>query len=245
MSDRKVTEALTQLGLNQLEAEVYRFLISEHPASGYRVSQGISKPTANVYKALESLLKKGAVLQVDHRKKSYSPVEPEKLFARVEKQFHNDKAAALKEFARISAKFHPSVFTPITSEEQLVSFARRALEDFESSVAICSGHYSKLLEESFDRTYLMSSKMVVARTLIIVPEGAFEAETLQIVSDRTVAVFGNGSGQCVTGFSVDHPSFAAQLHQSVTCQIGLYQVDQALEADQSRKQISRLIENLP
>lgn len=245
MSDRKVLEALSQLGLNQLEAEIYRFLISENPASGYRVSQGISKPTANVYKALESLLKKGAVLQVDQRKKIYSPVEPEKLFARIEKQFQADKNAALKEFSRSSKPTFPTQFTAISTEEQLLSFARRALEDFESSVAICSSYYAKQLEESFDRSYLMSSKLVEAKTLIQVPEEAFETEMLQIVADRKVAVFGNGSGQNVVGFSVDQPAFATQLHQSVICQIGLYQVDQALEADQSRKQISRLIENLP
>lgn len=238
-------EALTQLGLNQLEAEVYRFLVGEHPASGYRVSQGISKPTANVYKALESLLRKGAVLQVDSRKKSYRPIEPEKLFARMEKQFQSDKVAVLKEFAKAN---HPTIateFTQISTEEQLLSFAKRALEDFESSVAICSGYYSKALEDLFDRTYLMSSRLVIAKTLVSVPEEAFETDTIQVVADRKVAVFGNGTGQNVTGFAVEQPAFATQLHQSVICQIGLYQVDQALEADLSRKQISRLIENLP
>ena len=35
------------------------------------------------------------------------------------------------------------------------------------------------------------------------------------------------------------------MHQAVVCQMGLYQVDRALESDESKKQIAKIIENLP
>ena len=245
MAVNKVADVLSQLGFNQLEAEVYRFLISESPSTGYRVSQGISKPTANVYKALESLLKKGAVLQNDSRKKSYVPIDPQKLIARFEKQFAADKSVALKQLAMAMLPAEPAAIVLTQTEEQLLSFATRALDDYDSAVAICSPYYAELLKEHFTGAFVMSSSPTLAKNHVMVPEEAFDTEMLQIVADRKVAVFASGAGASLSGFAVENEAFAAQLHQSIVCQIGLYQVDQAIEADMGRKQISRIIENLP
>ncbi len=54
--------ALRNLGFNQLEAEVYVFLLSNPPMTAYRIAQHIAKPTANVYKAAEALARKGAIV---------------------------------------------------------------------------------------------------------------------------------------------------------------------------------------
>ena len=56
------TQALTDLGFKPVEAEVYLFLLAESPASGYRVSQALGRPAAQVYKAVEALQQKGAVI---------------------------------------------------------------------------------------------------------------------------------------------------------------------------------------
>ena len=55
-------EALTTLGLNQLEAEVYAHLLKSDPMTAYRVGKALGRPTANVYKAVEALVRFGAVL---------------------------------------------------------------------------------------------------------------------------------------------------------------------------------------
>lgn len=57
--------SLVEIGLAGLEAEVYVFLVGEPGATGYRVAQAIGKPTANTYKAIAALEKKGAVLVDD------------------------------------------------------------------------------------------------------------------------------------------------------------------------------------
>ncbi len=54
--------ALRNLGFNQLEAEVYVFLLSNPPMTAYRIARHIAKPTANVYKAAEVLARKGAIV---------------------------------------------------------------------------------------------------------------------------------------------------------------------------------------
>ena len=84
-------------------------------------------------------------------------------------------------------------------------------------------------------------------TIIALPEEAFDSETLQIVVDRSAAVWASdqGGGQGLQGFTVKNHSLIPTLHQSVICQMGLYQVDRKLEEDAGRKQIAKVIENLP
>ena len=56
------SEALAALGFSPLEAEVYAFLARHSPATGYRVAQALGKPVGNIYKAIESLETRGAVV---------------------------------------------------------------------------------------------------------------------------------------------------------------------------------------
>ena len=58
-----IEKSLESLGLTQIEALAYAYLVANPSSTGYRVARGIGKPTANVYRALESLGRKGAVLQ--------------------------------------------------------------------------------------------------------------------------------------------------------------------------------------
>ncbi len=61
----RTRRALEELGLTPAEAEVYVFLTHESPATGYRIAQAVGRPVGNVYKAIESLETKGAVLVAD------------------------------------------------------------------------------------------------------------------------------------------------------------------------------------
>ncbi len=51
-----------ELGLSGLEAEAYLAVIAESDSTGYRISQVLGKPAPNIYKALDSLVIKGAIL---------------------------------------------------------------------------------------------------------------------------------------------------------------------------------------
>lgn len=69
--------ALVELGLTPAEAEVYAFLLSKSPATGYRIAQAIGRPVGNVYKAVEALEAKGAAIVADdqdHRVASAVPL---------------------------------------------------------------------------------------------------------------------------------------------------------------------------
>lgn len=59
------SEALAALGLTALEAEAYRFILSTPQSTGYRIAQALGKPVGNIYKTIEALEQKGAILSSD------------------------------------------------------------------------------------------------------------------------------------------------------------------------------------
>src|SRR5215468_10366506 len=94
-------DALTRLGFTALEAEVYTFLLGEPGATGYRIAQGIGKPVANTYKALESLQRKGAILVEDDESRRFRAVPAEELLLGLERDFAQTRAQAARALARL------------------------------------------------------------------------------------------------------------------------------------------------
>ena len=79
-----VVRDLVDIGLSALEAEVYVVLLAHPVSTGYRVGQLLNKPTANVYKALEALGHKGAVMIEDGDARACRAVPPEEFLRQVE-----------------------------------------------------------------------------------------------------------------------------------------------------------------
>src|SRR5262249_42168099 len=93
--------ALADLGFTALEAEIYLLLLAESPATGYRIAQRLAKPTANVYKGLESLEQKGAVLVGEGAGRLARAIEPDELLAQVERRFHSRRERAANALAGV------------------------------------------------------------------------------------------------------------------------------------------------
>lgn len=62
MDKEQTIQTLQELGLNNLEAEIYLLLLGEKQLTGYKIAKKLGKAVANIYKALEALQKKGAVI---------------------------------------------------------------------------------------------------------------------------------------------------------------------------------------
>ena len=80
----KKKELLLAVGLNDLEAEVYLTLLNENFLTGYKIGKKIGKPTANVYKAIASLARKGALVLEDNQKGLCRAVAANEFFAAAE-----------------------------------------------------------------------------------------------------------------------------------------------------------------
>ena len=96
---------LSDLGFNFLESEVYIELLASEPMTAYRVAKQINKPTANVYKAIDSLSQKGAVLIEDNKNRKCRAVPPDEFISLYEKSMllkTNNLKEQLKDIGKIS-----------------------------------------------------------------------------------------------------------------------------------------------
>ncbi len=79
------TDALRDLGLNDLEAEVYLHLLPSSAKTAYSIAKSIGKPSANVYTAIESLFRKGAILVEEGKNRLCSAVPVESFLTLLER----------------------------------------------------------------------------------------------------------------------------------------------------------------
>ena len=85
---------LRDLGFSEIEALVYAFLLVGEPATGYRISHAIGKPTANTYKAIAGLVQQGAVQVDEGGSRLVRAMPPEELLAGLERRARDRREAA-------------------------------------------------------------------------------------------------------------------------------------------------------
>jgi sugar-specific transcriptional regulator TrmB len=127
---------LVDLGFTALEAEAYSFLLQESPCTGYRVAQGIAKPVANTYKALEALERKGAVLVDDAENRLCRAVGPAELLGRMQRQFEARCRQAEDALSHLPEAAHDDRLYQLRTRSQVLGRAASMLGDCRQ-VALC------------------------------------------------------------------------------------------------------------
>lgn len=122
-----IEKSLESLGLTQIEALAYTYLVANPSSTGYRVARGIGKPTANTYRALESLSRKGAVLQDRGATPSFRALTPDDLLARLEHDFMKRKSAAAQKLASLKPDEGDERIYALSSPDQVLTRARIVL----------------------------------------------------------------------------------------------------------------------
>ncbi len=81
-------DLLQRLGLNHLEAEVYALLLGcGEPTTAYGIGKALGKPTANVYKAIEALARKGAVIVEEGEPRLCRPIPADEFISQLKAEF--------------------------------------------------------------------------------------------------------------------------------------------------------------
>jgi len=124
----QAAKALTFLGFSEIEALVYCFLLEESPATGYRVSHGIGKPTANTYKAIAALALRGAIIIDDSESRLCRAVPPDELLDRLDREFDTRKKVAASELAKIRQSEGDDRIYYLTSVDQVIERTRTMLK---------------------------------------------------------------------------------------------------------------------
>jgi hypothetical protein len=88
------TAALLGLGFTETEAMLYGELLSNGPATGYRLAGAVGKAAPNVYQALENLFNKGAVMATEGRTRVFRATPVEEFLAALDAEFRDRRTAA-------------------------------------------------------------------------------------------------------------------------------------------------------
>ena len=122
-----LNKALQDIGFSEIEALVYAFLVGREPATGYRISHAIGKPTANTYKAVASLARQGAVLLDDGGSGLARAVPPEELLAGLERRARERREAARAALAERVADVPDERVYALRTPDQALDRARAIL----------------------------------------------------------------------------------------------------------------------
>jgi sugar-specific transcriptional regulator TrmB len=125
--DSSGVEILVSLGFTPLEAEVYLFLLTESPATGYRVAQALGRPVSGVYKTLDSLTAKGALLSDEGGSRLCRAVPYEELLSQMERSFNRRKAAAATALAGLGGSTADDRIYQLSSYDQMLERCRSML----------------------------------------------------------------------------------------------------------------------
>lgn len=125
------TKGLQQLGLTELESDIYLALLTKGAMTGYAVAKDIGKPVANVYKALDSLAGKGAAVQAQQDRKLYKATPWRDLLAEAERRQQDVLRNLARDLAAIPEPGEDEEVYQLTNADQVIATGHRLIEEAE------------------------------------------------------------------------------------------------------------------
>ena len=184
MSAERSVRALVKLEFTGLEAEVYTALAQHPPMTAYRVAQLIGKPAANVYKAVESLQAKGAVIVEDGASRVCHAVPAAEVLGLLERGFRESRERAAAALAELQNVTTDDRVYQLRSREQVMERCRRMLERAER-VALLDA-FPAPLEELRPEAEAAAARGVVVAAKAYEPVSLREAEVFVHPEGRAV-----------------------------------------------------------
>lgn len=128
---------LREIGLNELEARIYIWLLQQDRSTGYKIATGIDKPVANTYKALKSLEQKGAVISDNSTgKKNYETIPAEQLLQKMENEFSRKKEEIISEVSKLNSRQSVGGIYELNSIDLVYETASQLIDGARSSLAM-------------------------------------------------------------------------------------------------------------
>ncbi len=138
-TQNKLADLLGEMGLSNLEATIYIWLLENKRSTGYKIASKIGKPVANTYKALKSLERKGAVISDNTSNKLYYDTIPiEQFLNKIEKEFTKKREGIIEEVDKLNVKQEPIGIYELQSSELVYEKVISMIESAEHSLIIDS-----------------------------------------------------------------------------------------------------------
>lgn len=128
---------LQEIGFNRLESEVYLTLLKQSPLSGYRIAQITGEGSSNIYKALDLLRKKGAIMVEEMPStRQFTAVPAKEYLLRVEKQIESSLKYLEKNLPQNNdAKVETRVFK-LDTLDQALERAEEMIKNAEKQIVV-------------------------------------------------------------------------------------------------------------
>ncbi len=115
----KEQQALMELGFTKMEANIYVYLL-EHPAlTGYAISKSLGEAAAYIYRSLDSLNSKGALITEVGEKTVYRAIPYNELLAQLKRQFDKRCANAESQLKNLSGPVGDNKVYNLATVEQV------------------------------------------------------------------------------------------------------------------------------
>ena len=141
----QAAQSLENLGFSEIESLVYCFLLKESPATGYRISHAIGKPTANTYKAIAALAQRGAIVVDDAQNRLCRAVPPSELLDRLDRDFGARRKQAESQLAKIRPASNDDRVYQLGDVDQVLERARNMLGQAKSIALVDA--FTKILAQ--------------------------------------------------------------------------------------------------
>ena len=137
MKNESLLIMLKDLGLSELEANIYIWLLENKRSTGYKIAGQIGKPVANTYKSLKSLQNKGAVISDDSKGTTYFDTIPiEEFLNKLENEFKQKREQIIEEVDKLEVQQEPIGIYEIKSKDLVFEKAANMIRSTENAILI-------------------------------------------------------------------------------------------------------------
>jgi sugar-specific transcriptional regulator TrmB len=208
---------LERFGFTPTETKSYQALLKLGPSTGYGVARELGIARANVYQALEALVRRGAARKAATIPSQYAAVSPASLVAELERGFHRDLVQLDESLRRLPRGPDETVsdLEVLATSNRLIARAAEAVSGASTEVLAVFGPWADGLGAALDAA---RARGAAIRAVSLGPsplEGAIvrsvgEADLrsywgglpIAVVVDRTRTVFGVLTlGESASGFA--------------------------------------------
>jgi sugar-specific transcriptional regulator TrmB len=256
-SIKALGEALQSLGLTALEADVYACLLGLGQATGYRVGRELGRPTANVYKALDALTAKGAVLLREGGEGLFIPVPPERFLAQLRDSFDRSEEAVLAGVRHLQVEAEPGGIFALSTSEQvgerlqamiesaqrvvLVDAAPAPLRTWAGALATAAGRGVRVLIKAYGPAAVEGAEVAVD------PAGEnirrrWVVDWLQVVVDGSeLLLSAQLDGQLLRAVWTREPFVTVVYHEALAGEITLARMSALVQGNASRDALRKTL----
>jgi hypothetical protein len=256
--ESKQIQPLLSLGLTDLEARIYIYLLSDNPATGYQIAKAVGKPAANTYEAIRSLLEKGALVVEEGKTRVCCAVPLKQFLSQLKRQFDSHLTQAESNLQERMPIIDEKRIYQIRNVEQVLERFRHILETAREIILIDAfpqilKPLKEQIQSAADRgieVFVKSYKPVRIRGVKTVcdPRGSsllsvYDGDWLRVVADGHNYLLAYFTNDCRTvGQAVwSANSFISLMeHFDLWTEIHMARLGRAIEAGAGLKSIHRV-----